>query len=121
MVAYTNANITVDNELGSNVRGQKYADGTAAVGTYQTGGVNFNLTNVFKPSSQPRVVVDAMAGGYGLEYVKHSTAVGGLVKAYYSSGNALNGASFIIPLVEVANAANLAAVNFKWHAFGQAY
>jgi hypothetical protein len=95
--------------------GAKFAAGSLAMdSSYTTGGVLMNISNVF--SGSPKVFINC-GDGYMLEH-DQGTVSAGKVVARYSAGNALNGASFIIPLVEVANAANLALVNATWFAMG---
>jgi hypothetical protein len=107
--------VDFDNLLGG---GFSLIGGTLVMDSaYATSGEVMNLANRFSPSTTPTVVISA-ADGYMLEH-NHGTANAGTVIARYSAGNALNGASFIIPLVEVAASANLAAVNTTWFAIGQ--
>ena len=86
-------------------------------GSYATGGEAMNLATHLHNSSTPTVVISA-ADGYMLEH-DCGTANAGKVVARYSNGNALNGASFLIPLVEVAGSTNLYNINTTFIAIGK--
>lgn len=106
--------VKVEYELASQA-GAKFIGGSIAMdGVYNTGAEVMDLSAYF--SGSPKVFINA-ADGYMLEH-NQGTAAAGIVVARYSAGNALNGESFIIPLVEVAQDTNLALINTTFIAMG---
>jgi hypothetical protein len=93
--------------------GNKYVRrGTLTLGSYATNGVAVAKADFELPVSLDRLEIDP-AGGYVFEWDKAN----GKVKAYRQKDPA-NAGGADIPLPEVANAVNLAAIIINFQAIG---
>lgn len=101
--------------------GERMVSGSLTMSSsYPAGtGDTMDLSNVLKAGGSPTVTI---GGAAGVVLVHNQGAANvGVVKAYYATQNAINGAVENTTLVEVTNAVDLSAINATFIAVGPAY